>query len=528
MAAVRPGVFYQGMLSLVWLLAVGPFTPQAGSSHHALVEGSNVTPPVAPSTVSSTSGGGRRGQTPGVSSRAATLPSPVTDVAKLCVCNLLVAQCDVNCCCDPDCSAEDFSVFSTCSVPLVRGASELCSQEVAIYSLNTTAVPPRRVFSLVNQVNPNIFCIYSINYRPGLSFISPVIPTESNFDGLVKEFSGNSFSTAPDASAGASNPARYEYGAPIQTKDSFLRFPVPLVSSQCTDNNPAGFLVNQDVTCSRSINVENCNIPALSTTFYASEPIVQVPNSNNMINITVQNLNGILDLNSSNGIPNTSQVCRNVVLGQNRTPVPVSGNPGYVVGLPLVAGFHPFASGITQSTNRYGQFTVLKSYSNQDCLAIEGNRTPVIFGYNTVSGCKIRYSPDSTCLVIAEAIKNVLMGQNFPEYVASFGNSQTRNVLDWVPITFLNTTGKDACQIPLSLDIDVKWIKYGSLVNPQAKIINVTAQLTYKSLQAGTAQTVQVLSSVTFTDASAPAQPGYKAQPTINAKLPFDFFYPFV
>nr|XP_033812222.1 tectonic-1 isoform X2 [Geotrypetes seraphini] len=534
MAVQRPGAFYPGLFALAWLLATTPFTPQAGPSPHTLVEGNNGTPlvpsrpPVAPSTVPFPSDS-RRDQTPGSSSRAVPLPSPVTDVAKLCVCNLLVAQCDVNCCCDPDCSTEDFSVFSTCSIPLVRGPSELCNQEVAIYALNFTAVPPQRVFSLVNQVNPNIFCIYSINYRPGLSFISPVVPTESNFNDLVKEFSGNSFSTVPSASAGASNPARYEYGAPIQTKGSFLRFPVPFITSQCADNNPAGFLVNQTATCSRSVNVENCNIPALSMSFYASVPILQVPNSNNMINITVQDLYGIFDLNS-NGVPNVSQVCRNVVLEvsylilysdageitnacvsfvlgpintttvqieqkfqihfiqQNRTPIAVSGNPGYVVGLPLVAGFQSFASGIIRSTNRYGQFTILKSYSNQDCLVIEGNRTPVIFGYNMVSGCKLQYSLNSTCFVVAEAIKNVLMGQNFPEYVASFGNSKPQIVLDWVPITLLNTTtGK-----------------------------------------AGTAQTVQVLSSVTFIDGSAPAQPGYKAQPTIDAKLPFDFFYPFV
>nr|XP_045727348.1 tectonic-1-like [Mirounga angustirostris] len=46
-------------------------------------------------------------------------PTPVTDVAALCVCDLAPAQCDVNCCCDPDCSSMDFSVFSACSVPIV-------------------------------------------------------------------------------------------------------------------------------------------------------------------------------------------------------------------------------------------------------------------------------------------------------------------------------------------------------------------------------------------------------------------------
>uniref|UniRef100_A0A8D2CPA3 Tectonic family member 1 n=1 Tax=Sciurus vulgaris TaxID=55149 RepID=A0A8D2CPA3_SCIVU len=90
-------------------------------------------------------------------------PTPVTDVAALCVCDLSPAQCDVNCCCDPDCSSMDFSVFSACSVPLVMGDSQFCSQKAAIYSLNFTANPPQRVFKLIDQINPSIFCIHITN-----------------------------------------------------------------------------------------------------------------------------------------------------------------------------------------------------------------------------------------------------------------------------------------------------------------------------------------------------------------------------
>ena len=34
-----------------------------------------------------------------------------------------------------------------------------------------------------------------------------------------------------------------------------------------------------------------------------------------------------------------------------------------------------------------------------------------------------------------------------------------------------------SCQLPVALAIEVKWTKYGSLLNPQARIVNVTAQL---------------------------------------------------
>ncbi|KAM7145068.1 tectonic-1 [Macrochelys suwanniensis] len=531
---------------------------------------------------------------PAAAPEARAGPGPVTDVATLCVCDLSVAQCDVNCCCDPDCSATDFSLFTTCSVHIVTGDSQLCNQEAALYSINVAVHPPERIFKLVDQNNPSIFCIHATNYKHALSFISPEMPTSQNFDSLLKQFEGVTFSAESDVllntesdaqnSSNANETARYEYGVPLQTADAFLRLPAPLVSCQCSDANPAGFLVNQAVKCSRMINVGNCNtIQALSMLFYTNSSILAVPKSSQMVNITVQtitvqSLSGTrTQLNSSDVLllPMylNDQVCINVVLGAsysitytdagevtdaavsfvlgtinntmvpiqqsfaitftqlNTKPVPLSGNPGYGIGLPLRAGFRPPGSGIIQSTNTYGQFTILQSSSNQDCLAVEGVRTPILFGYNMISGCKVRITASTECQLLANIILNVLKGQNFPEYVASFGNSQAQDVLDWVPITHIQSSEQGLCQIPVSFEIEVKWTKYGSLVNPQAKIVNVSATVITTILAQtnfGSERTIQVASSVTFVDVSTPAEPGYKVQPTIDAKLPFDFFFPFI
>uniref|UniRef100_A0A7M4F3A5 Tectonic family member 1 n=1 Tax=Crocodylus porosus TaxID=8502 RepID=A0A7M4F3A5_CROPO len=151
----------------------------------------------------------------------------------LCVCNLLVAQCDINCCCDPDCSAADFSLFTTCSVPIVTGDSQLCSREAAIYSIDVTAHPPERIFKLIDQLNPNIFCIQIVNYKQALSFIPPETPTAQNFDHLLEQFGGAAFSAESDILS-----TELDYGVPIQTADAFLRLPSPTVSSQCSDANP--------------------------------------------------------------------------------------------------------------------------------------------------------------------------------------------------------------------------------------------------------------------------------------------------
>nr|XP_006204910.1 tectonic-1 isoform X1 [Vicugna pacos]XP_015095226.1 tectonic-1 isoform X1 [Vicugna pacos] len=520
-------------------------------------------------------------------------PTPVTDVAALCVCDLSPEQCDVNCCCDPDCSSTDFSIFSACSIPVVMGDSQFCSQKAAIYSLNFTADPPQRIFKLVEQINPSIFCIHITNYKPALSFINPEVPDENNFDKLMKTSDGFSLNAESDVSftdkPDAPNSAKYEYGVCLQTSDSFLRFPSPLTSSFCSDNNPAAFLVNQAVKCTRSISLEQCEeIETLSMAYYSSPKILRVPNSGTKVPITVQSivfrsLNKTLTRLEDTDVlrhvlveTRQVQVCTNVVLEvkysltytdageivqaalslllgavssamvplqqkfeiyfiqQNTKPVPLSGNPGYVVGLPLAAGFQPQkGSGIIQSTNRYGQLTILRSTTEQDCLAVEGIRTPVLFGYNMQSGCKLRLTGAVTCRLVAQKVQSLLKGQGFPDYVAPFGNSRAQDVLDWVPVHFITRTShvKDSCQLPVALAIEVKWTKYGSLLNPQAKIVNVTANLissSFPETNSGNERTILISTAVTFVDVSAPAEAGFRARPAINARLPFNFFFPFV
>ncbi|XP_057892827.1 tectonic-1 isoform X2 [Melospiza georgiana] len=482
--------------------------------------------------------------------RVRSAPAPVTDVARLCVCDLLVAQCDTNCCCDPDCSAEDFSLFTTCSIPVVMGDSQLCSQKAAVYSLDVEANPPERIFKIIDQVNPSIFCIHATNYEQALYFKSPEIPTAENFDELLDKFGGATFSAEPDSwnlDTDTQNPpeanetSRYEHGVPVQTEDAFLRLPSPVVSSWCSDANPAGFLVNQATKCIRSVSVEKCDsIQALSMLFYINSSILAVPKSNQMVNyhITHTDTGEIIEAAAAFVLGAISREALSIEQSfeisftqENTQPVPLSGNPGYVVGLPVRAGFQPQGSGIIQSSNKHSQLTILHSTSTQDCLAAQGARAPVLFGYNMISGCKLRITAAMKCQPLAQTLLDVLKGQSFPEYVASFGNSQAQDVLDWVPITQLHISEQSSCQIPVSLGIEIKWTKYGSLVNPQARIVNVTATITsttLKQLPSGRERIIPVTSSVVFTDISSPAEPSYKAWPTINIKLPFDFFYPFV
>lgn len=66
-----------------------------------------------------------------------------------------------------------------------------------------------------------------------------------------------------------------------------------------------------------------------------------------------------------------------------------------------------------------------------------------------------------------------------------------------------------------------------SVVDEAQRIICTVCILTQTLLSRGSG-ILPIRSSVAFIPVSAAALPGYRATPTINAKLPFDFFFPFV
>ncbi|KAH0502224.1 Tectonic-1 [Microtus ochrogaster] len=478
----------------------------------------------------------------------------VSTVAALCVCDLLPARCDVNCCCDPDCSPTDFSVFSACSVPVVKGDRQFCSQKAAVYSMNLTADPPHRVFKLIDQINPSIFCIHISNYKPALSFANPEVPNEDNFNRLIQASGGFALSATSNgpstATSDAPQPTKYEYGVPLQTagtsSGSFLRLPSPLMSSLCTDENPAAFLVSQAFECSRRVDIEECEqVEALSMAHYSSPAILRV--SIKIQSVLYQSLNHTLTRLEGYGVLRPSLVstgqdrlCRNVVLEVKYSLLYTATGQIWEAGLSLILG--TFSSTVTllqqkfeihfiQTTNRQEQFTILHSTGKQDCLASEGLRDPVLFGYNVQSGCQLRLTGTIPCELLAQKIQGLLRGQAFPDYVAAFGNSRAQDVQDWVPVRYVTHSSnmKGPCQLPVALGIEVKWTKYGSLLNPQARIVNVTAQLiSIPEPLPGPERTIVISTTVTFVDVSAPAEAGFRAPPTINARLPFSFFFPFV
>uniref|UniRef100_A0A3Q3REE6 Tectonic-1-3 N-terminal domain-containing protein n=1 Tax=Monopterus albus TaxID=43700 RepID=A0A3Q3REE6_MONAL len=91
------------------------------------------------------------------------LLTPVTNVDRLCPCDEHSGVCDINCCCDKECSGE-VALFTDCSVRTVR--SQLCSSDVASYTLSSTASGYSELQSSVQkEMSYDVFCIQSQNRK---------------------------------------------------------------------------------------------------------------------------------------------------------------------------------------------------------------------------------------------------------------------------------------------------------------------------------------------------------------------------
>lgn len=179
------------------------------------------------------------------------------------------------------------------------------------------------------------------------------------------------------------------------------------------------------------------------------------------------------------------------------------------------------------------------------------------------TGCLIRLNLTSlneqTCASIQTAIVNTLEGPNTPSannnsqwidnnrYVGTFGNTGRLKVGDWVKVIVDNrpppNSGQfnvDTCRLRMGLHIQFLYAYVGALANPQAKIVGVA--LLYDNVQnvkfrcvgafcqagIGNSQAFEVSQTVSFVDVSQPAVKFAGEAPIFIARVPKDFFYPFL
>ncbi|XP_074659992.1 tectonic-1-like [Tubulanus polymorphus] len=317
--------------------------------------------------------------------------------------------------------------------------------------------------------------------------------------------------------------------------------------------------------------VENCRIvdsvptpqydTATKTCRYAVKEVEYIISQNGTKGIVSVNVQFTLgDITDSN-LPLSQTYKATYIRPQQAGASPAfkySGNPGYRVGEPVMAGklvnqqdsTGTLKQAISINTDRNQWMTVIRPGPGGSCLTQIGKRESVKFGVNIRSGCLFELSLaniTNVCKVLQTSVSNALLG-DAPTYVATFGNSLVENVGDWVPIIKDNLPSGASVSLSggcynlvLGLHIEIIYANVGALGNPQPKILGVKytwdkqQNLQFKCIgqycQPGTEQSqtqkFELVTSVTFVDASVPAVSLQAEIPLFTVRLPYDFFYPF-
>ncbi|XP_060497883.1 tectonic-3 isoform X4 [Panthera onca] len=505
-------VFFLMVPEGVWL--------QPSSPSGAAPTPSDVGPASPGGTLQSSEGSETPWPVPGISTVGPTVVTPsapengtvdLFPALPVCVCDLTPGTCDINCCCDRDCYLlHPRTVFSFCLPGSVRSSSWMCVDNSLIFRSNSPF--PSRVFMDSGGVRQ--FCVLVNNSR--LNYFQKLQKVNAtNFQALATEFGGESFTSTFQTQ---SPPPFYRAGDPILTYFpkwsviSLLRQPAGVgAGGLCAESNPAGFLESKSTTCARFFkNLANsCTLdPALNAASYYNFTVLKVPRG--MTDLQNTKFQVPVTLVSQAGSPLLSgNICQNVVsqviyeietngtfgiqkvsvsFGQTNLTVepdtslqqhflirfrafqqstaasltgPRSGNPGYIVGKPLLA----------LTGDKSHSMTLLQSQGDGICSV---KKHEVQFGVNAISGCKLR-PKKVDCSHLQQEIYQTLHGKTSPEHVAIFGNADPAQKREWTRILSRNCSVSamhctPCCVIPVSLEIQVLWAYTGLQSNPQAHV----------------------------------------------------------
>ncbi|XP_043240945.1 tectonic-1-like [Amphibalanus amphitrite] len=172
-----------------------------------------------------------------------------------CTCDLLVSECDADCCCDPDCSPEDRRAFSACQKrPSVTPDTRYCVQSDLIYRSNDHQLTPAEG-GLLCVVRDNLVGSFRLpRVKPAAS--------SAQFDRLVSRaasshrYGGWSPPPVPPVTAPpAASPDRYRSGDLLWTVGQGaprrweLQWRGPVSSGACDALRPVRFLRSAHTDC---------------------------------------------------------------------------------------------------------------------------------------------------------------------------------------------------------------------------------------------------------------------------------------
>lgn len=196
------------------------------------------------------------------------LPSsivPENEDLDICSCDLTSSQCDINCCCDPDCSSEDRLVFSQCDDELSNEPVDprLCSYKVKVFRDNSITEE--------TVTNPNLFCLWGDRNSARNYYTKTDLATsDQQFNELALQAGATySYTYQPSSVVNSENDV-YKSGevvVALGSQNNPTIFPVPTslgAASACVDTNPMQFLKDGSEYCNRNLPAKLSDVCALT------------------------------------------------------------------------------------------------------------------------------------------------------------------------------------------------------------------------------------------------------------------------
>ncbi|XP_040010296.1 tectonic-2 isoform X2 [Xiphias gladius] len=472
------------------------------------------------------------------------IPNQVHQPLGSCPCDLTFRACDVRCCCDKDCSVEDLKLFASHCLPGPFGGQVSPAPDYQCSVQSSENSPDWFPFLCVSsspENNPYLGLFYhgdTIPSKPGPTFQRPVlsapVPVNVYIQGSPILTLNDQYFTIPQKVLGQcvnSAPVAFlknfkvkcvtllrncPTGSPLQTLPMDLRMLVKSgqggdVIVDVTDEvatDLSQFISSTDAVASSDERPVCKNVTlALDYKFYWK--------GNGITNITLTRTVGTIPLNGS--VVLTTRYSA-VFLNGEFMGEPNSGNPGYQVGRPVIAGI------VDTLDNDTGlQRTSINLWKPvSDGLCSTNEKKPVLFGENSTSGCLLAISRQNLtqCNLLRETVTSLQAALTLATYVARSGNPDPLTVKDWVNISFVTLNSSTASEdtinscygIPSHQHIHV-WSLITDMVEgiPQRDIHALQVSLSTWALDCGggdvspcvdpvETQLFPITSSVTFTD----------------------------
>ncbi|KPP60861.1 tectonic-2-like, partial [Scleropages formosus] len=402
-----------------------------------------------------------------------------------CPCDLTWNTCDVRCCCDQDCSPDVLQLFKSKCFPGVFGGNVMPPPDYQCSVQSSTNNPDWFPFLCVTSPCDNspylglFFQGYTVTPRRSPSFQAPSV-------------------TAPLVVA------VYCQGDPIFRDDGqYFTIPQRSMVGQCVDNAPVAFLQNFRFWCpSRLVSCPTG--PPLQTT--ASELRVRVRDGfGGTVTVSVEedearDLSLFVSSPSPSLVPGQTQasaidptrnqldipMCHNMTLAMdytftwranglvhvtlirtvgsvpldpgasvtarysavfvnwNGSAEPNSGNPGYIIGKPVIGG------SLDKDTGSIQRSPISLWQPVGEGLCASAGKKPVMFDENATAGCLLRLGAQDLeqCSQLRDTVRVGLAALVTATFVARKGNPSAADLADWVNITFIPLNGSTSSVSP--------------------------------------------------------------------------------